>query len=126
MLTRRPDGNLYEVRDSYINVASFEVEGVDFEATYHAEVSDLLGRDGDFGRISLQGVASYLKHNIFIDRDVATGEETAFDYAGEAANPQWRGMLNAGYYRGPIQVNWSSRFVDCSASAPLAQIWGCG
>jgi iron complex outermembrane recepter protein len=112
MLTRRPDGNLYEVLDSYINVASFEVEGVDFEATYHAELADLLRRDGDLGRISLQGVASYLKHNIFIDRDVATGDETAFDYAGEAANPKWRGMLNATYYRGPIQVNWSSRFVD--------------
>lgn len=112
MLTRKPDGNLYEVLDSYINVASFEVEGVDFEATYRAEVADLLRRDGDLGRISLQGVATYLKHNIFIDRDVATGEETAFDYAGEAANPKWRGMLNATYYRGPFQVNWSSRFVD--------------
>lgn len=112
MLTRKPDGNLYEVLDSYINVASFEVEGVDFEATYRAEVADLLRRDGDLGRISLQGVASYLKHNIFIDRDVATGEETAFDYAGEAANPKWRGMLNATYYRGLIQVNWSSRFVN--------------
>lgn len=111
MLTRRADGNLYEVRDSYINVSSFEVEGVDFEASYHADVSDLLRRDGDLGRISVQGMASYLKHNIFVDRDMATGEETAFDSAGEAANPKWRGMLNATYYRGPIQVNWSSRYV---------------
>lgn len=112
MLTRRADGNLYEVRDSYINVASFEVEGVDFEATYHAEIGDLLRSEGDLGRISLQGVVGYLKHNIFIDRDVATGEETAFDYAGEAANPKWRGLINATYYKGPFQVNWSSRFVD--------------
>lgn len=112
MLTRRSDGNLYEVRDSYINVASFEVEGVDFEATYHAEVADLLRRDDDLGRISLQGVASYLKHNIFIDRDVATGDETAFDSAGEAGNPKLRGMINATYYKGDVQVNWSSRYVD--------------
>lgn len=112
MLTRRPDGNLYEVRDSYINVASFEVEGVDFEATYHAELSNLLRRDGDLGRISLQGVASYLKHNTFIDRDLATGEETAFDDAGEAGNPKLRGLINATYYKGNVQVNWSSRYVD--------------
>jgi iron complex outermembrane receptor protein len=112
MLTRKPDGNLYEVRDSYINVASFEVEGVDFEASYHAEIADLLGRDDDLGRISLQGMASYLKHNIFIDRDVATGDETAFDDAGEAGNPKLRGMINATYYKGDVQVNWSSRYVD--------------
>lgn len=112
MLTRRSDGNLYEVRDSYINVASFEVEGVDFEASYHAEIADLLGRDDDLGRISLQGMASYLKHNVFIDRDVATGDETAFDDAGEAGNPKLRGMINATYYKGDVQVNWSSRYVD--------------
>lgn len=112
MLTRKPDGNLYEVLDSYINVASFEVEGVDFEASYHAEIADLLGRDDDLGRISLQGMASYLKHNIFIDRDLASGDETAFDDAGEAANPKFRGMINATYYKGDVQVNWSSRYVD--------------
>lgn len=112
MLTRKPDGNLLEVLDSYINVASFEVEGVDFEASYHAEIADLLGLDDDLGRISLQGMASYLKHNIFIDRDLATGDETAFDDAGEAGNPKLRGMINATYYKGDVQVNWSSRYVD--------------
>lgn len=111
LITRKANGNLQEVRDSYINVSGFEVEGVDFEASYQARLNDIFGGDGDLGRISIQGFASYLKDNIFIDRDLVTGDETAFDDAGEAANPKFRAMVNASYYKGPFQLNWSSRFV---------------
>ncbi len=111
MFTRRGDGNIQEVLDSYINVASFEVEGVDFEATYRTDIAELLGRNDDLGRISLQAVASYLKHNIYIDRDLATGAETAFDSAGESGNPELRALMNATYYRSNFSVNWSSRYV---------------
>ncbi len=110
-ITRKADGNLQEVRDSYVNVSSFKVEGIDFEASYHADLNNLFGGNGDLGRIGIQAVASYVKHNIFADKDLVTGEITEFDNAGEPDNPKFRMMLNASYYRGPLQVNWSSRFV---------------
>lgn len=108
-IRRGSDGNIQEVRDSYINVASFEVEGIDFEASYNKDLNDWFS-GGNYGQINLRVIGSYLKDNVFIDRDLVTGEETAFDNAGEADNPKFRAIINASYYRGPLRVNWQSRF----------------
>lgn len=111
-VTRGPGGDIIEVKDSYVNASSFEVEGIDFELAYRARLSDLFGGDGDLGSLSLRGLASYLKDNIFVDRDLVTGEETAFDDAGEADNPKFRAVLNATYLNGPFRLSWQSRYVD--------------
>ncbi|WP_160174174.1 TonB-dependent receptor domain-containing protein [Sphingopyxis sp. MWB1] len=116
LVKRKADGNLREVLDSYINVSAFKVEGVDFELSYNRPLADIIGGDGDLGQIGIQGIASYLRHNIFIDKDLVTGEETAFDGAGESGNPKFRALINANYRKGPFQLNWSSRFVGKSVT----------
>lgn len=113
---RIADGNIREVLDSYINVASFKVEGIDFELSYSRRLNDIFGGEGDLGSFRLGAVASYLKNNIFVDRDLVTGEETPFNDAGEADNPQFRLTGTATYSNGPFQVNWSSRFIDATVT----------
>lgn len=108
---RRADGNIQEVRDSYVNVGGFEVEGVDFEVSYATQLSDVFGGDGDLGSLRIMGLASYLKDNVFIDTDLVSGEETPFDNAGESDNPKFRFTGTATYSNGPFQLNWSSRFI---------------
>lgn len=109
-VTRRADGNISEVKDSYVNVAGFKVEGVDFELSYRTQLADILG-GADKGRLTLRAVGSRLLHNIFIDKDLVSGEETAFDNAGEADNPDFRLNLNANWEKGPFQFNWGSRYI---------------
>lgn len=113
---RGPDGNIDEVLDSYINVSGFQVEGVDFVVNYRTQLSDIFGGQGDLGSLSINAVAAYLKDNIFVDRDLVTGEETPFENAGESGSPQIRFTGTATYTKGPWQVNWSSRYIDSTVT----------
>ncbi len=115
-IDRGADGNIDEVLDSYINVSGFEVEGVDFVVNYQTALSDIFGGDGDLGSLRINAVANYTKDNIFIDRDLVTGEETPFDNAGESDNPKFRFTGTATYTNGPWQVNWSSRYIDSTVT----------
>lgn len=110
-VTRQADGNIAEVKDSYVNVAGFNVEGIDFEASYRKRLSDIFG-GGEKGTLTLRAVASRLLHNVFIDKDLVSGVETAFDNAGEADNPKFRMSLNAAWQKGPLQINWGSRYIS--------------
>lgn len=116
LVTRGPDGNIREVRDTYINVAKFRVEGVDVELSYNTRLNDIFGGSGDLGSLSIRAIGSYLKNNVFVDRDLVTGEETPFEDAGEADNPQYRFTGTATYRKGPFQANFSSRFISSTVT----------
>lgn len=110
-VSRQADGNIAEVKDSYVNVAGFNVEGIDFEASYRTRLSDIFG-GGDKGTLTLRAVASRLLENVFIDRDLVSGVETPFDNAGEADNPKLRMSLSANWQLGSVQANWGSRYIS--------------
>lgn len=115
-VTRGADGNITEIRDSYVNVGGFRVQGVDFEVAYGFELNDLaglFGRDhGDLGHVGLSLTGSYLSDSVLIDRDLVSGETTEIDDAGLANLPEWRGMLNTTWARGAWTVNWQLRYAS--------------
>lgn len=120
-VTRGGDGNVDEVRDSYINASGFEVEGIDMELSYRFDIRDVFGGGNDLGRLNLRLVGSYLIHNIFIDRDLVTGDETPLENAGLSDNPEFRGFINVGYQRGRFNLNWQARYVDSTVTSNLIE-----
>lgn len=67
---------------------------------------------GDKGVLTVRAVASRLLHNVFVDKDLVSGEETPFDNAREADNPKFRLALNANWQKGAPPLNWGSRFIS--------------
>lgn len=113
---RDATGNIREVRDSYINVSGFRVRGIDFEASYIAQLDELFGSDRNWGNISVGLLGSRLSTNAFIDRDLVTGEETEFEGAGQSDLPEWRVNLNLRYQRGALDANWQTRYINSTVT----------
>lgn len=115
-VTRDASGNIQEVRDSYINVSGIKVRGIDFELSYVTSLADLFHQSADWGELRTRLVGNHQDHNIFVDRDLASGEESESDDAGEFNLPEWRGMLSLTYGRDPVDVNWQARWVGSSVT----------
>lgn len=90
-----------------LNIDSFEVSGVDFEASYRFELS----KTDDLGNLNLRVVGSYLsKLNTLPASDAANVDKSA----GELTNPKWRINFNAIYNKGPFTFSWLMRYIGGS------------
>ncbi len=115
--TRDANGNIAEVRDSYVNASGFRVKGIDFDVSYAASLNSLHSGEADWGSLRTRLVGTHQITNAFIDRNIATGISTTFDHAGEYDNPEWRVLLDLGYRRGPIAANWYVRWIDSTVTS---------
>ncbi|QOC21965.1 TonB-dependent receptor [Wenzhouxiangella sp. AB-CW3] len=120
-VTRQPDGNIGEVRDSYINASAFEVEGVDMEVSYQFDGADLFRVDREVGSFNLRGISSYLMKNRFIERDLVSGEETPFENAGLSGNPEFQFIANIGYEFRRFNLTWQSRYVGGTVTSNIVE-----
>ncbi|WP_447755603.1 TonB-dependent receptor plug domain-containing protein [Sphingopyxis fribergensis] len=114
LVTRDANGQIYEIRDSYINASGFKVEGFDFEADYSRRLNDIFPSDGDLGAVSLRAIASVLKNNVTTTVNFVTGESVSLQDAGEFDNPKFRLLLTGVYSIGPAQLTWTTRYVGKS------------
>ena len=83
-----------------INVAEYEVEGVDFTADYSMQLGE--------GNLILGMVGNHSMANDFVP--FAGGE--AVDSQGEIGAPDWKVNLNATYRMDYLTVAWSTRLLD--------------
>ena len=107
VFTRRPAGDPqeYEISDFFqgpFNFAGLRARGMDFQARYGFETSDLF--DTDFGRIDLGLSGNYLiRRQNFTN---PTDPSIATDIDKTANNPRVRFRTNATWTKGPLAVTW--------------------
>lgn len=94
-----------------LNIGGEATRGVDFEASYHRNLSDIVSNWG--GSLNLRMVGTYVAH-----RTVTIGGVTT-EYAGQNANfdqnsqavPSWRWLASATYDSDHVTVNLTERFI---------------
>ena len=98
LTVRGPDGRLTDVNGVALNIATVQISGLDFDASYS---TDLAG-----GKLSLRGIATYLDDYTQEARGVA-----AVQYAGTGSFPSWRANLQATYTSGGTTISIQERFI---------------
>ena len=111
-VTRSANGDITAVTSQQFNVARLETTGIDFEVAYRRSLAEHLPAIG--GDVSLRWLGSFVQ-----DRTFSPDGRTKLQKAGEVnpndtiplAAPNWRWTAQAGWERGPVTLNLTSRYV---------------
>ena len=108
LIQRAPEGFITFHQSGQVNLASFELEGIDFGVDYGFELSSL-GLD-DWGGLdfSLQGT-----HLIGFDEFQDPLDSSIFESRkGEFSYPEWIVNARAGWTMGDLRLSWAGRWED--------------
>ncbi|ONF95383.1 TonB-dependent receptor plug domain-containing protein [Sphingomonas jeddahensis] len=104
LTVRGADGQLSDVNGIALNIATVQISGLDFDASYS---TDLFG-----GKLSLRGIATYLDDYTQEARGVQSVQ-----YAGTGSFPSWRANLQATYTSGGTTISLQERFIGAHRRA---------
>ena len=94
-------GRILRVDNIFVNLVEAGVKGMDFEVGYRRPLGD--------GNLGLRFFGSYLAEHSFTDQ---FGNK--IDSAGETGGsslPEWQGVLNVNYSRGPMTLAVTERYI---------------
>ena len=105
-ILRTNDGRITTIRLPFLNVDSRVISGVDLEAGFSTNMSDIVS--GWQGDLAIRAFASYYEQDVTI---VPGGTPT--DSAGGVTNgmPHWKGRVSATYTTGNIRVSAAGRYM---------------
>ena len=96
-ITRKSDGNISNVNDTYINSNQMIRRGLDVQAHYSYEFEEV-------GNLDLTLYATKLFEQSFTESDLA-GAETK-DYVGINGSPEWKSSLITQYNYQNLSISW--------------------
>jgi len=102
LVTRDGTNNISLIVQTQQNIAAQEASGVDFEGSYSFDALN--------GSARVRFLATYLKkrNNFPFQSDPDSEEQEA----GGLGDPELSGQVDLTYVRGPVAVNWSTRYLD--------------
>jgi len=100
-------GQLTQVSSQLINVAAFQVEGIDFELSYFADLPELTG-DVVPGTLDIRWVATYLRQ---LDFFAVSTDDAPDAEAGELGDPQFSWNLFLTWRWDRLTVAVEERFI---------------
>ncbi|MDQ8757448.1 TonB-dependent receptor [Sphingosinicella sp. LHD-64] len=115
-ITRDGNGAISSINASFINIADFRNNGVDFEASYRTRL-DAIGLGG---QLSVRALVNY------VDKLIVDNGVVAIDGAGYLGSqavflvPRWRGLVSATYESSSIGADIRTRYVGGGGFAPAS------
>lgn len=110
LINRRADRAIGVVNVTDINIGKLSAEGIDFQANYATDIGTNLFDEPNQLRIALAG--TYLIRNELL---VDSNDPTSVDENdGEVDNPRWRVNVTPGFSAGPLNIDWTLRFISKS------------
>lgn len=121
LTTRNNNGGIETQRQPTLNLAAYNVSGVDLQADWAADLADIGA--GDYGTVRLNAVVSYLHRY-----KIQNLEDAPFlDYAGTIGNsqidpgatafPEWKLSASATWEFGPVSLTGRYRWYDAMSHA---------
>jgi len=102
-VTRKADGNISNINDTYVNANKMRRRGVDIQSYYQYDFDD-------FGKVDLNLYATRLLESSFTESDLA-GAETE-EWAGVDEDPKWRSSLALTYHLDDLSVAWQTNYSE--------------
>ncbi|WP_066959520.1 TonB-dependent siderophore receptor [Microbulbifer sp. Q7] len=106
-VVREDNGDVYSVRDTYVNADAARRRGVDLELDYSFSLEDTLGLPGDL-RLNLLGTrlieSSYT--------NTVAGESSTTDYVGQYRTPEWKADFATTYSVADLTMRLTTKFTE--------------
>jgi len=102
-INRDANGFIQTIDAPFLNLATFNVNGTDFELSYRRSFDSIPGR------FSVRSLVSYLGK-----KEIAAPGAPTIDYAGESArspSPRLRALTTFGYENGPVGLSVQHRYI---------------
>lgn len=108
-VTRGSDMNLTNVESGYLNAASLETAGYEFEVNYRPDIADF-DLPGELRTKLFINYVDKLVSYSFQDQPDLDDQE-----AGELGDPEWQARFSATYQLDDFNAAWTTRYIDSSA-----------
>ncbi|MCL1049866.1 TonB-dependent receptor [Shewanella abyssi] len=100
-VTRKADGNISYVNDTYVNNANMKRKGIDFQVNYDWDL------DGG-ANIDLTLYGTYAIHSSFKDAN----DSEAHNYVGVRGVPEWKSSFITSYANEGFKATWQVNYVS--------------
>jgi outer membrane receptor protein involved in Fe transport len=107
-------GNIIQMQDPYLNIASQKSAGIDFDARY---ATRLFG--GQFST-QLQATRMLTQSVVNFPGDAVNNYNGTLGYPGAGAGPKWSGSLDTRYKTGGFTFRWGVTFIGKMSSQQFA------
>ncbi|HEY8521615.1 MAG TPA: TonB-dependent receptor, partial [Gammaproteobacteria bacterium] len=94
-------GRITRVDNIFVNLVEAGVKGVDLELSYRRPIGD--------GTLGLRFFGAYLSEHSFTDQ--FGNKVDSAGMTGDASLPEWQGVLNVSYDRGPFSLTLTERYI---------------
>ncbi len=121
------NGAIIQVNRQYFNLAKQEIRGLDVEATYRFQMSDLISSMN--GSFTLHGNGTFYLRN-FQDDTITLTSNHVGENNGSNGPPNWRMTVSMNYQLEPVSVTLTSRMVssgvintdwiECTTGCPVS------
>lgn len=113
---------LNAVNDQLQNVREQTVKGVDIEASYTFPLNAIFASNGDPGELTLRGLVT-IYDEVLLTQLPGTPPIDLLGFAGGSTSDQGfverQGTFSATYDRGPVNLNWTTRWVGEADMSPF-------
>ena len=110
-VTRKADGNISNINDTYVNANKMHRRGIDMQAYYKTEL-------GNAGEIDFNIFTTHLLKSAFTESDLAGAEER--DWVGVNGVPEWKSSFTMNYTLSDLTVSWQTNYSSSVLYARLA------
>ena len=98
-VTRKADGNISNINDTYVNANKMRRRGLDIQSYYQHEL-------GELGTIDVNIYATHLLESSFTESDLAGAEKR--EWVGVNGSPEWKASFSIGYTLKDLRVSWQT------------------
>lgn len=102
---RGADGYITRIFDVFLNVASYRMSGIDYEASYRMEPNFFGNQEESF---TIRALAGYQRENM----DVPYGSTEGINTAGSLNSPDLTGNVTVNYGLGPYSIQLQQQYVS--------------
>jgi outer membrane receptor protein involved in Fe transport len=100
-VTRKSDGNISNINDTYVNANKMRRRGLDIQSYY-------LHSLGDFGELEFNLYATHLLESSFTESELAGADKR--EWVGVNGTPEWKASFMIGYSLSDLTVSWQTNY----------------
>ncbi|TPH13957.1 TonB-dependent receptor plug domain-containing protein [Litorilituus lipolyticus] len=101
LVTRKEDGNISNIFDTYVNANKMRRRGLDIQSYYSQEM-------GDYGEIDLNLYATHLLESSFTESELAGADKR--EWVGVNGTPEWKASFSVAYTLSDFRASWQTNY----------------
>jgi len=100
-VTRKADGNISNINDTYVNANKMRRRGLDIQSYYQQSLNE-------YGEIDFNLYVTHLLESSFTESDLAGADKR--EWVGVNGTPEWKASFSVAYTLEALRISWQTNY----------------